>query len=230
MKLAIIGGTGLWDCRLFIRVQPSQVHTDFGTVEVRCWQQACFLQRHGSGMPPHRINHHANIAALKQLGIQRVIGVGSCGSLNPSIKPGELVVPHDYINFFGTKTFYHQGLHFTIPGLDHDLRQIILKSADKNQMPVLEEGVYLQTRGPRLETPAEIRMFAQFADILGMTLAHEMTLARELGLKYAAICSVDNYCNGVADKPLTQTEIQKNANKNRTKVERLLDHIINIEI
>ncbi len=230
MKLAIIGGTGLWDCKLFSRVQPSQVHTEFGAVEVCCWQQACFLQRHASGVPPHRINHHANIAALKQLGIQRVIGVGSCGSLDPSVKPGELVIPHDYINFYGLKTFFHQEMGFTIPGLNRDLRELILQAAEKNQMSLLKQGVYLQTQGPRLETPAEIRMFAQFADILGMTLAHEMTLAKELGLAYAAICSVDNYCNGVADKPLSHTDIQKNAAKNREKVEQLLDHIINVEI
>jgi 5'-methylthioadenosine phosphorylase len=73
---------------------------------------------------------------------------------------------------------------------------------------VRTRGVYVQTTGPRLETPAEVAHFATLGDIVGMTMASEATLANELDIPYAAVCSVDNYCNGLVERPLTFDQIR----------------------
>ena len=85
--------------------------------------------------------------------------------------------------------------------------------------PLGDGGVYWQTSGPRFETPAEIRLLAAHADLVGMTVASECVVACELGLAYAAVCVVDNLANGVADRPLSPTELERDRGRN---AERLL--------
>ena len=97
--------------------------------------------------------------------------------------------------------------------------------ASWNKIRVRESGVYAQMKGPRLETKAEVRMLAHFADIVGMTVASEATLACELGLKYAAICSVDNLANGLSKSRLDFEDVKDNAKKNAATVDQLLHKI-----
>jgi len=226
MKIGIIGGTGLLNSSFFSKGETKTVSSEFGKATLICTKQAVFLQRHGKNIPPHQINHRANITALKQLGISKIMGIGSCGSLHKSINPGIIIIPHDYINFARVITFFDKGLHFTVPGMSNDLRNEILDAAKLLNLSIITNGVYLQTRGPRLETPAEIRMFAQFADIIGMTLANEMTLCKEIGLEYAAICSVDNYCNGLLDEPLHFDDIARKTKQTRHTIEKLINQIL----
>ncbi len=87
-------------------------------------------------------------------------------------------------------------------------------------------GTYVQTIGPRLETRAEIKMLKRFGDIVGMTLASEATLAMELELPYASICSVDNYCHGIHKTPLTMDEIFQNVANNARTIENILNTFI----
>jgi len=168
------------------------VRTEYGDVEIFEGSDAIFLPRHGSvrDTPPHRINHRANISALKELGVDGVICVCSTGSLNPEIPPGTIVVPHDYIN--------------------------------------LDGGVYVQTHGPRFETKAEIRVLGQFADIVGMTMANEATLCCEAGIPVAALCTVDNYANGVATQELglSYEAIIGNIERNREMVTEIITRLI----
>jgi 5'-methylthioadenosine phosphorylase len=84
------------------------------------------------------------------------------------------------------------------------------------------EGVYIQTIGPRLETRAEIAMLKNFGHVVGMTMAHEATLCQEAGLAYASICSVDNYCHGVIDRPLTAEDIIQQGRKNVASINKIL--------
>ena len=74
--------------------------------------------------------------------------------------------------------------------------------------PIIDGGVYAQTRGPRFETPAEVRALARVADLVGMTVASECILATEVGLPYAAICVVDNLANGLGETRLTIEEFE----------------------
>ena len=87
-------------------------------------------------------------------------------------------------------------------------------------------GVYWQTFGPRFETPAEIRFIAQFADVVGMTVASECVLAGELGVAYAAVCVVDNLANGLGHHALTLDEFEAGKAANRTAVLASLDALI----
>ena len=174
-----------------------------------------FLPRHGPDrIPPHRINHRANIYALKKMGVTEVVGVNSVGSLREELSPGSIVIPHDYLNPWEILTFYeHQAVHIT-PVLDAALRERLIRAAAGSGVVVSPEGIYIQTIGPRLETKAEIAMLRGFGDVVGMTMAHEATLCQEVGLAYASICSVDNYCHGIIDTPLTAEEIIQRAGEN----------------
>ena len=117
-------------------------------------------------------------------------------------------------------------MKFTVPGLDQGLRKLILEIAKLNHIKVIPKGVYFQVRGPTLETQAEIRMIKQFGDIVGMTMANEAILAKELDISYAAICTVDNYANGINNQELTLSEIHSAHDENLANVENLLTLII----
>jgi len=185
--------------------------------------KVAFLSRHGpEGIPPHRINHRANVYALKKMEVTEVIGVNSVGSLKEELPPGLLVIPHDYLSPWGILTFYeHQVVHIT-PSLDAALRARLIQGAEGAGVTYVKEGVYIQTIGPRLETKAEIAMLRNFGHVVGMTMAHEATLCQEVGLAYASICSVDNYCHGIIDKPLTEKEIADKARENAGAIHKVL--------
>jgi len=185
-----------------------------------------FLQRHGEGVPPHKIDNKKNILSLKEQGAEAIVGLSSVGSLKWGIKPGSIVIPHDYINLKNIRTYYDlESVHIT-PGLDEDLRKDIIDAAEKINLNVVKNGVYIQTIGPRLETKAEVNMIKNYADVVGMTMANEATLAKEQGLRYASICSVDNYAHGITDEEVTYEGIKKDQEKNKEKIERLLSELL----
>ncbi len=121
-----------------------------------------FMPRHAKGheYPPHMINYRANIHAMKQMGVERIIATNAVGSLEVSLKPGDFLVPHDFLDFTKVRefTFYDsKTVHIDITEpYCHDLRDILISSDD-----VVENGVYVCTEGPRFETAAEIAMFKQ---------------------------------------------------------------------
>ena len=192
-----------------------------------------FLARHGQKkLPPHLVDHQKNILTLKKKGVKEVIGICSVGSLKKEIKPGTIVLPDDFINFNPITLFSRQtivgGIKFfhSQPQLDEELRNKISQIISKNfpALKFFKQGTYFQTKGPRFETKAEIKMIKNFADVVGMTMADEATVAREAGLKYACICSVDNYANGMDEKN-TADEWQKNKALNEQKIIRVLGKI-----
>jgi len=190
-------------------------------------KEVVFLSRHGpEGIPPHRINHRANVYALKKLEVTQVIGVNSVGSLREELPPGRIVIPHDYLSPWGILTFYdHHVVHIT-PSLDAGLRGSLIRGAEGAGVTFAKEGVYIQTIGPRLETKAEIAMLRNFGHVVGMTMAHEATLCQEVGLPYASICSVDNYCHGIIDKPLTEKEIAHQGRETAAAVHKVLLRVL----
>ncbi len=195
------------------------VVNEFGRVTVRVSGQIAHISRHDRDpdeyVLPHLINHQANLKALKDLGCRNIVAINSTGSLKKDIPPGSIVVPDDFILLTDTPTvFSNKPVHIT-PELSGEVRRRLIDAATACGVSVVEHGVYWQTEGPRLETKAEIRMMAHFADIVGMTMAAEAIIAGELGLSYAALCSVDNFCNGVVETPLTMEMIIEGAKKNR---------------
>ncbi|MCX8189844.1 MAG: MTAP family purine nucleoside phosphorylase [Candidatus Diapherotrites archaeon] len=208
-----MGGTVFLKKNLLGFYSEKKIKTSYGTTIVRIGDGFAFVQRHGKeNLPPHKTNHYANILAFKKLGIKEILAINSVGSLKRRIKPGSLVVPHDYIQFF-PKTYFNDHMYCITPALCEEMRAKILRACDFLGYPVICKAIYFQTIGPRLETVSEVKFIRRFADIVGMTLADEATLAQEQGLCYASICTVDNYAHGIS-KSLTYEEIVSNASKN----------------
>ena len=213
--LAIIGGSGLTKLANLDVTHREVMRTPYGdpsgavTFGQLGGQPVAFLARHGYGhtIPPHEVNYRANLWALHKIGASGVVSVASVGSIRADLKPGDIVIPHQLIDYtWGRKSTYHEGcgvavrhVDFTDP-YDPALRQRLIEAAARAGITVSDAAVYAVTQGPRLETAAEIDRFERDgADLVGMTAMPEAVLARELGLPYAAINLVANYAAGRAD-------------------------------
>ncbi len=220
--LGIIGGTSLFYSDL-PGLEERVVHTPFGNAKVTCGDVA-ILMRHQHGLPPHRINFPANLSALALLGVDRIIAFGSAGSLKREITPGSVVVPDDYLSFAGLPSIHEHAIGHVCPGLDSELKGALI-----NALPAAQTcGVYAQSPGPRLETMAEVRVLAEIADVVGMTVASEATLACELGMRFAAVCTVDNYAHGLADEVLSYEQIVETSKSYSERTGDMLEKIIRV--
>jgi len=232
MTLGIIGGTSLFGTTLLGDAKGREVDTPYGSVYLLFTavhsQEIVFLPRHGKdrNIPPHRINYKANMRAFKELGVEEIIGVTSAGSLKRAITPRSLVVPNDYISLCTIPTYYDDELVHVTPGLDESLRKRIIEAARALSVKKIDKGVYFQTPGPRLETKAEINLIKDYADVVGMNMASEATLATELGLRYANISTVDNYAHGIVAEELDYKDIVETASKSQEKLEKVLLKLI----
>ncbi|MGC9443594.1 MAG: MTAP family purine nucleoside phosphorylase [Candidatus Methanospirareceae archaeon] len=232
MTLGIIGGTSLFGTKVLDDVEEREVTTAYGPVYLLVTtvysQEIVFIPRHGKdrNIPPHQINYKANMRVFKDLGVDKIISVTSVGSVKRALPPRSLIVPHDYIGLFNILTYYdHEIVHIT-PGLDEALRNRLIVAARSRAINIVEHGVYFQTLSPRLETKAEINLIKDYADIVGMNMATEATLATELGLRYANISTVDNYAHGIVEEPLAYKDIVAAAAQSRADVEKVLLKVI----
>jgi purine nucleoside phosphorylase len=169
------------------------------------------LPRHGeSGYAlPHEIDHVGNMQRLVDAGCDRVLAIGSAGGLGPELGPGTFVCPDDFIALDSLPMTALDGVAaHTVPRFDAEWRSEVVVAFGGAGNPVRDGGVYWQATGPRLETVAEIRLIAQHAEVIGMTVASECVIAGELGLRYAAVCLVDNFANGVAQTELSLAELE----------------------
>ena len=228
--LGIVAGTVFLKDPLFKEGEQKTVNTIFGAATVVRSEEAVYLPRHGVNrnyyVLPHMINHQANIQALKDLGVSRVISVCSTGSLKGEIKPGHIVVPHDFIALSPTPTVYHDQAVHVPPVLDENLRENLITTAESRLEDGLHSsGIYWQTAGPRFETRAEIALMANFAHIVGMTMASEAVICCELGLPCAALCSVDNYAHGISDDQLSAESVQESARSNAAIIADILKDV-----
>ncbi len=225
-RLGIIGGSSLSKSSPFALTQEEEIETPYGppSSDMELGDRVAFLRRHGADyrIPPHRINHRANLWALKETGVSVVVGTSSVGSLQVETAPGSLVVPDDYVSLAEIPTFFDDEVRHITPTLDDGLKKQLVAAARKRGAPVRDGGVYVQTRGPRLETRAEIRVLQRFGDVVGMTMAAEATLAQELGLPYASLCSVDNYAHGVTKESPTFEDVRRTQESNMRVVQGVL--------
>lgn len=173
------------------------------------------VQRHGDPyLLPHQIDHLANLEPLAERGCDRVLALSSVGSLKAELPVGSFVCPDDFIALhLGLSRFSDARAH-TAPRFDPDWRREVAAAWGEDGRRLHDGGTYWQTIGPRFETPAEIRMIAAHAEVVGMTLASECIVAGELGLAYAAICVVDNLANGIAPAPLSVEELEADRARN----------------
>lgn len=217
--LAIIGGTGLDLRGSFTGARDETVTTRWGTAfvthGVHEGREIVFLHRHtpapGQHLPPHAVNYRANIAALKSLGVSAIFASFAVGSLRTDWAPGALISLSDFVDFTSGRasTFFEdRAVHtdMTQPYCPR-LRTLLWKSAVGSNHPLEDGGTYLCADGPRFETPAEIRVFAQWADVVGMTGCPEIALAREANISYAGIAIITNFAAGLMPQALTQAEV-----------------------
>ncbi len=187
---------------------------------------AVVLQRHGAELYtlPHRIDHAANLRSLVEADCDRVLAVGSVGSLRTELAVGTLACPDDFIALQTLVTTFEDARGHAMPGFDLSWRAEVLAAWEASGAGSLRDGgVYWQTNGPRFETPAEIRLIAAHADLVGMTLASECVVAGELGLRYAAVCMVDNMASGIGARPLSPEELERDREANAARLRDALD-------
>ncbi|MBI5816317.1 MAG: MTAP family purine nucleoside phosphorylase [Nitrospinae bacterium] len=223
--LAVIGGSGAYDLigngLLSAPVPVAPVATPFGAhspvFKIRVnGMEFCFMSRHGEGgynVAAPFVNYRANIWALKELGVERIISWSGPGIINPSFEVGAFAVPHDVIDQTKSRpsTFFTGGGAGFIRMSDPfcpDLRHALLYSLQLSGAKNYHEAVYICTEGPRLETAAEIRLFHSYgADLVGMTLVPELFLARELEMCYASVCYLTNYAEGICRRDYVKGEL-----------------------
>ena len=210
--LAVIGGSGLTRLTGLEVVRREAARTPFGepsgplTVGTLHGQTLVFLARHGENhrIAPHQVNYRANLWALKELGVDRVVSIATVGGIRSDLVPGVLLVPDQILDYtWGRAVTFFEGpevpvthIDFTEPYASSE-RQRLLAAAAACSEAVFDGGVYATTQGPRLETAAEIRRLeSDGADVVGMTGMPEAALARELELAYAAIAVVANTAAG----------------------------------
>ncbi len=218
--LGIIGGTSLLFSTL-PDLSRARIDTPFGNAELLTGD-IVLMMRHQQDQPPHRINFRANMAALALAGADRIVAFGSSGSLNTGIVPGSLVIPTDYMSITEIPSIHDHTVEHVMPELSPELTKDLHRIIPEARLG----GTYVQTRGPRFETAAEIAALSRFADLVGMSLASEATLARELGIPFAAVCTVENYANGLADCVLTWDQVLAISRQYRERTGMILQTII----
>jgi 5'-methylthioadenosine phosphorylase len=207
-EIGIIGGTGLYDPTFFKNVRKVKVDTPYGktsdliTLGEYSGIRIAFIPRHGRkhSIPPHRINSRANIWALKELGVTRILSPSVVGSLKKECRPGDIVVSDQFIDFTKQRdyTYYDSGqiCHISMANpFCPELRQIAIECIKNLNYEVHRNGTYLCIEGPRFSTKAESLFFKDTlnADIIGMTLVPECVLAREVQLCYVSIAMITDY-------------------------------------
>lgn len=242
--LAIIGGTGLNQLGNLKITHRQVMRTPFGepsgplTLGTINQHEVMFIARHGYGhtIPPHEVNYRANLWALRDQGAKRVIAVASVGGIRADLTPGTLIVPDQIIDYtYGRAFTFFDGreksvthIDFTWPYSDK-VRHQILDAAQRAGEKCVNTGVYAAIQGPRLETAAEINRYERDgADMVGMTGMPEASLARELGLEYAAIAVVVNYAagRGASAQTIALDEIGAVAQPAMARVRHILECVV----
>ncbi len=240
--LAIIGGTGLTSLETLEIVRREMVSTPYGepsgpvTHGVLAGHPVVFLARHGYGhtIPPHQINYRANLWARKHIGVEHILAVAAVGGISARMGPGVLCVPDQIIDYtYGRHHTLFEGdlshvthIDFTWP-YDEALRQALIEGGRSAGIPLIEDGTYAATQGPRLETAAEIRRLERDGcDIVGMTGMPEAALARELGLRYACCAVVANWGAGKGEGEITMEQIDQTLKAGMAQVRQLLRVVI----
>lgn len=241
--IGIIAGSGIQElgCEDIVSIQ--KVETPYGDpsdlyrVCNISGTELIFLPRHGipHHIPPHKINYRANLWGFSSLGVKEIISINAVGGINEALRPGDIVIPDQIIDMTQgrTNTFFDRDevvhIDFTEPFCD-SLRELLCCAGEKARIPLIRSGTYVCTNGPRLETKAEIRYFSKIgADIVGMTLMPEASLARELEICFVSISVITNYAAGIAKNKLTTTEVIETMRASIEKIRMLLREFIIIK-
>jgi len=208
-EIGVFGGSGFY--AFLDDVEEVVVETPYGAPSAPVaiaevgGRRIAFLPRHGRGheLPPHRINYRANLWALRELGVRRVLGPCACGALRPELERGDFVVCDQYVDRTSGRaaTFYDgpEVLHVSAAEpYCPDLRRVLVESAREVGITAHDGGTVVVVEGPRFSTAAESRWFGSMGwDVVNMTQYPEAHLARELELCYASVAMVTDHDVGV---------------------------------
>ena len=206
-KLAIIGGSGLYDVEEFTNRKFIKIDTPWGRPSDDILKttynnkEVFFLPRHGKGhfISPSKINFRANIDALKQLGVTDIISISAVGSLKEELAPGTFVLVDQFIDrtFARNKTFFDEDIvaHVSMAHpVSEGLMNACEESIKKEKIKYQRGGTYIVMEGPQFSTLAESNLYRSWKiDVIGMTNMPEAKLAREAEIKYASVSMVTDY-------------------------------------
>ena len=240
--VAIIGGSGLTRLDNLEITRREVARTPYGEPSGPMvfgrlrGKDVVFLPRHGPHhtIPPHQVNYRANIWALKQVGIARIVAVAAVGGITDGLDATDIVFPDQLIDYtYGRAHTFFDGEHKQVTHVDFSypycaqMRESLKAAAHAAGLDASERGTYAATQGPRFETAAEIRRLERDgADVVGMTGMPEAALARELDIRYATIAVVVNRAAGKEAKVISLKEIEANLERGMEKVRALLEHAI----
>jgi 5'-methylthioinosine phosphorylase len=241
-NIAIIGGSGLTSLHGLEITHREVVRTPWGEPSgaishgTLAGERVAFLARHGSShtIPPHRVNYRANIWALKEIGVERIVAVAAVGGIHAAFTPAMLAIPDQIVDYTWSRghTFYEDDLsqvvhvEFAEPYCAQ-LRKTLIRAARQAGVEALDWGTYATTQGPRFESAAEIdKLERDGCHMVGMTGMPEAGLAREAGLSYAHCAVVSNAAAGRGEAGITMENIRKNLETGMRSVRALLESFL----
>lgn len=239
VKIGIIGGTGVYDPNLIEDAKKIKVHTPFGktsdlvTTGIFQGKELAVIPRHGSGhsINPSNVNYRANIWALKSLGVTHILASSAVGSLKEEYKPGDLALVDQFIDkTYKRKTTFYEGdqvCHVsTAEPFCPSLRNKFAEEAKKLKIKFHDRGTCVVVEGPRFGTRAESHVFRSWgAELVGMTMHPEATLAREAEICYATVAMVTDY-DCWKEKHVDIEEVISTMKNNVEKVKKLFTAVI----
>jgi len=241
-EIGVFGGSGFY--RIAEQVEEFWVETPYGppsdpvAVLTIGGRRVAFLPRHGRDhrFPPHRINYRANLWAMRELGVTRILGPCAAGSLQPDIPPGTFVLCDQFVN----RTWGRADTFFDGPVTTHismadpycpELRSVAAQVCRRLGVPFRAEGTVVVVQGPRFSTRAESREFRERGwHVINMTQYPEVALARELGMCYLNISLITDYDVGLEGhpevRPVTHQEVLRVFQANLDRLRELLWELI----
>ena len=241
VTLAIIGGSGLYEMPGLEDAHEHMIHTPFGkpsapiVVGTLKGVRVAFLARHGIGhhITPTEVPYQANIYALKSLGVERIVSISACGSLQEELAPGHIVIPDQiYDNTHGRmRSFFGEGLVAHVSVADpfcKDLSDQLESAVGLAGGVVHRGGSFITIEGPRFSTKAESRTYRSWGmSIIGMTASPEAFLAREAEICYATMAHVTDYdVWHVSEQPVTVEMVIRTLNQNTTIAQKAVQHLV----
>ena len=241
IKLAVVGGSGLYNMSGLEDTEECTVSTPFGepsapvVIGTLEGMRVAFLARHGIGhrLNPTEVNYRANIYALKSLGVEKIISVSACGSLREDYAPGDIVVPDQLFDMTKdrNRSFFEDGLVAHVSVADPfcpDLSGQILAVVQETGATVHKGGSFITIEGPRFSTRAEANIYRSWGmSIIGMTTSPEAFLAREAEICYGAMAHVTDYdVWHVSEAPVTVEMVIKTLRANTEAAQQAIRNLV----
>jgi 5'-methylthioadenosine phosphorylase len=240
--IGVFGGSGFYS--FLEHVQEIEMDTPYGKPSDKIalatyeGKKIAFLPRHGKAhqFPPHLIPYRANIYAMKELGVKKIIAPTASGSLQPAIKPGDFVICDQFVDrTWGRKDTYFEGPEVNHISAAHpycqELRKIAIETGKDLGITIHERGTVVVIQGPRFSTVSESRWFSKMGwEVINMTQYPEAYLAREMGICYANIALITDFDAGLEGQddipPVTEEEVFRVFGENNEKVKKMLFEMI----